>query len=146
MVTSFEDEHLFEAPQKRRRPLNLEHYEQVKFFETLKILQAQGNNEAFLPFAVPNAALRTGYQGLWMKAEGLQAGVPDIIIPAARRGYTGLAIELKIKPNKMTDEQAKWMNRLIAERWIHHLAYSAVEAWQAFCWYFDKPDWLYMLQ
>jgi hypothetical protein len=53
---------------------------------------------------------------------------------------------MKVRPNKLDPAQIVWRDRLLQEGWYWILAYSAVEAWNGFCWYFNKNDWLYLLQ
>jgi hypothetical protein len=43
------------------------------------------------------------------KASGQTSGVSDICIPVPMRGYHGAWIELKIKPNKLSPEQAEFL-------------------------------------
>ncbi|NCB31628.1 MAG: VRR-NUC domain-containing protein [Clostridia bacterium] len=40
-----------------------------------------------------------------LRSEGMLAGVPDLCLPAARRGYNGLYIEMKIGKNKTSEQQ-----------------------------------------
>ena len=48
-------------------------------------------------FAVPNGGARDVITGARMKQEGQRAGVADLLLPVARGGYHGLAIEMKRK-------------------------------------------------
>lgn len=50
--------------------------------------------------------------GLRLKKKGVKSGVPDCMIFEPRGNYIGLAIELKIKPNKTSDNQKKWLSDL----------------------------------
>lgn len=56
--------------------------------------------------------------GSRLKKKGVKSGVPDCLIFKANRGYIGLAIELKIKPNKPSKNQSEWMHRLMIEGWF----------------------------
>jgi hypothetical protein len=90
-------------------PRNLEHQHQVALFNWAAY---DKRPELKLLYAVPNSGKRDGRQGAWMKAEGLKAGVPDIVLPVAWGGYHALYIELKVGKNKPTPEQAEWLKRL----------------------------------
>ena len=71
-----------------------EHQHQVNLFRWAK-MQSGKHPELKLMFAVPNAAKRNLNTAMYMKAEGLASGVPDIFLPCARGAYHGLFIELK---------------------------------------------------
>jgi hypothetical protein len=69
--------------------------------------------------------------GLW-KAMGVKAGVPDVLCFARRGGLAGLALELKVAPNKPSAEQLWWRARLSSEGWASGFAYTLDEAMAAF--------------
>lgn len=71
-----------------------EHQHQVNLFQWAN-MQSVKHPELKLMFAVPNAAKRNLNTAMYMKAEGLASGVPDIFLPCARGTYHGLFIELK---------------------------------------------------
>lgn len=77
-----------------------------------------------LIFAVPNAAARDPRAASWMRAEGLVAGIPDLIVPEWR-----LAIEMKrVKGSTISDEQ-RWMEGYFkAIGWHHFFAFGAEDA------------------
>lgn len=78
-------------------------------------------------FAIPNGGHRHVKVAMRMKEEGVKAGVPDIFLPAARCGWHGLFVELKVGRNKPTELQAEWLEDLTLE------GYLAVT-----CWGFDE--------
>lgn len=47
------------------------------------------------PFHVPNGSSKSKFQVVNFKWEGLKAGIPDLCLPVARRGYHALYIEMK---------------------------------------------------
>lgn len=50
------------------------------------------------------------------KAEGIKAGVPDLCLPVPRGNNHGAYIEMKRrKGGRVTAEQAKWMEELMAQ-------------------------------
>ncbi len=81
-------------------------------------------------FHPPNEAKRTPRQGAALKAQGLKAGVPDVMI-IERRGsfppYNGLAIELKVGYNKPSEHQKEWLKRLEDAGWKTLVSYSLDE-------------------
>lgn len=86
-----------------------EHDEQavvVRWFD-LAFPQLEG-----LLFAIPNAGKRSRIMGARMKAEGMRAGVSDLMLPVARHGFHGLFIEMKVGKNPLTVDQAKWLERV----------------------------------
>lgn len=72
---------------------------------------------------------KTSFQaGKRMKSKGVKSGVPDCLIFNSNNTYNGLAIELKIKPNKATANQIEWLNKLKKEGWCIGVCYSFEEA------------------
>ena len=79
-------------------------------------------------FAIPNGGLRNVRVAVKLKAEGVRAGVPDIFLPIPRGGSSGLFIELKIKPNKITQKQSEWLTALARHQYEAVVAYGWEEA------------------
>ena len=65
-----------------------------------------------LLFHVPNGGARGKAEAGRMKRQGVKAGVPDLVLPAARGGYHGLFIELKTETGRPTPEQKEWIRAL----------------------------------
>ena len=59
-------------------------------------------------YHVPNGGKRDAATAVALKRQGVKAGVPDIMLPAARAGYHGLYIELKAGKNTTTKKQKEW--------------------------------------
>lgn len=55
--------------------------------------------------AIPNGGKRNKIVAAKLKAEGVRAGIPDLMLPVARQGYHGLYIEMKAGRNKPTAKQ-----------------------------------------
>ena len=67
-------------------------------------------------FAIPNGGSRNKIEGKNLKAQGVVAGVPDMMIPVANKKYHGLFIELKRKKGGVLSERQK--------RFIDYLDYA----------------------
>lgn len=68
---------------------------------------------ADLIFAIPNGGARGKAQAGRLKAEGVKAGVWDLMLPLARQGFHGLWIEMKALPNgRLSKEQKAWGERM----------------------------------
>lgn len=96
-----------------------EHDEQAVLFSWAAMAQGEHPELAML-FAVPNGGQRHPAVAAQLKAEGVRAGVPDVFLAVPRGRFHGLAIEMKVKPNKPTAQQLEWIALL------RHYGYSAV--------------------
>ena len=63
-----------------------------------------------------------------MKAEGMTAGVADMILLVSKKGYTSLCIEFKTAKGRQTQHQKDWQR--IAE--IHGNKYVIVRSFDDF--------------
>ncbi len=63
-------------------------------------------------FHVPNGGSRNAREAANLKAAGVVAGIPDLILPVRKEGYGGLYIEMKVEPNKPTERQIDVMEAL----------------------------------
>jgi len=92
---------------RRQKPADLEHGEQVALFDWATLNERRFPELARL-FAVPNGGYRDKRTAAKLKAEGVKPGVPDVALPAARAGYHGLYVEMKVGKNKPTEIQSAW--------------------------------------
>lgn len=76
---------------------------------------------------VPNGGRRDKATAMALKRQGVKAGVPDIVLPAARAGYHGLYIELKAGRNTTTASQERWLGYLRRQGYYTAVCYG----WQA---------------
>jgi hypothetical protein len=67
-----------------------------------------------LLFAVPNGGHRDKVTAAMMKAEGVTAGVADLLLLVPSQGLHGLAIEMKTENGRQSPEQKQWQKK--AER------------------------------
>lgn len=87
---------------------------------------------------IPNGGYRSRAEAGRFKAAGVKPGVPDICLPAAKRGYHGLYIELKAADGKVTDTQRAWLLALAKQGYFCRVCYGAEEAISVIAWYVKK--------
>lgn len=97
--------------------------EQQALFQWADIVSAR-YPELKLMYHVPNGGQRSRATAGRLKAEGVKSGVPDICIPVARGGYHGLYLELKVKPNKPTENQIAWIDALNKQGYLALVCYG----------------------
>ena len=68
-----------------------------------------------LIFAVPNIGTASPQRGARMKAEGVLAGIPDLMIARAAQGFHGLFVEMKTLTGSASKEQKSVIAKLQAE-------------------------------
>lgn len=71
-------------------------------------------------FHIPNGGKRNKIEAAKFKAMGVKAGVADLCLPVARRGFHSLYIELKAEDGKPSKKQTEWGESVRAEgnAWI----------------------------
>ena len=93
-----------------------EHQEQcavIQYFD-LKYKEHRGRL-----FAIPNGSYKSRAAASSFKKEGLRAGVPDLMLPVAMKGYHGLFIEMKrLKGSVTSKEQKDWHEYLNAQGYL----------------------------
>ena len=113
-----------------------EHDEQVALFQRIKLL-ANKYPELHLLFAIPNGGHRHLAVAKKLKAEGVKAGVPDLCLPVPKGQFHGLWIEMKVKPNRTTQSQRKWLTALHEQGYKTKVCYGQDEAWDCIMEYLD---------
>jgi hypothetical protein len=78
-------------------------------------------------FAIPNGGKRDKITAARMKKEGQMPGVHDTFLMVARHGFSGLWIEMKIKPNGLSEEQETFWQNAESENFKCALCYSLEE-------------------
>ena len=71
----------------------------------IKWFRLQFPDLAMLMFAVPNGGHRRRIEAAIMKAEGVTAGVADVLFLYPNKDYHGLCIEFKTAKGRQTDAQ-----------------------------------------
>lgn len=102
-----------------------EHHEQVILVQWLR-------RTGILFAAIPNGARTSLSVAKRLKAEGLSAGMPDLLIFDVPEGKTfiGVAIELKRADGKgrASPEQMEWLAQLSARGWCALVCHGAADA------------------
>ena len=88
-------------------------------------------------FHCPNGGSRNGIEAAKLKAMGVKAGIPDCLILDNRRGYAGLAIELKVGYNKPSPQQYEQFDKLVLRNWMVVVSWSLEEVIAAIDWYYE---------
>jgi hypothetical protein len=71
-----------------------------------------------LAIHVPNEGKRSPFAQFKFKYLGGMQGIPDVIVFKQTASYAGLAIELKVKPNKPTKNQTEFLDKLSDSGWF----------------------------
>lgn len=96
------------------------------------------NSKGATWFHPPNGGTRNIIEATKLKAMGVKAGVPDCLIFNNKRGYRGLALELKVGYNKPSENQIVFMNKLSLEGWKCIVSHSLDEVCDIIDWYFSE--------
>lgn len=112
---------------KRKKPAKPEHLAQCAVMQW-SLYNLGKHPELKLLFAIPNGGSRHPAEAVNLKKEGVKAGVLDLFLPVARKGYHGLFIEMKIKPNKPSKEQEQFVIDVVEQGYQAHICYSAEDA------------------
>lgn len=78
--------------------------------------------------SIPNGSGTTAKNRLQLFAEGLLAGMPDLFIPEAKKGFNGLFIEMKTDTGVESPAQKKIRNRLEDNNYLCYVARSDITA------------------
>lgn len=115
---------------------NLEHDEQCAVIEWRDRMVWQWPELKYL-YAVPNGGKRDVRTAVKLKREGVVRGVLDLAWQLTRHEYHGLYIEMKVRPNKPTDEQLEFIRWLVEQGNCAKVCYSAEEAIDTITWYYN---------
>lgn len=83
---------------------------------------------ASMLIGIPNGVRTTERQVAILKAEGMLAGVADLLLLLPAQGYTMLAIEMKTDKGRQSPRQQAWQQE--AER--HGILYEVVRSFDEF--------------
>lgn len=98
---------------KARKPKDEEHRIQCACVRWFRLQYPQLNGRLF---AVPNGGRRDVTTAAKLKAEGVIAGVSDLILLKSNHDYGALLIEMKTLKGRQRDSQKQWQNLVCADR------------------------------
>jgi hypothetical protein len=104
-----------------------EHFEQVSLIDWC-IAHEEQAPELKMLFAVPNGGHRSKKVAGEMKAEGMKAGVPDLMLLIAIGNWHGLIIEMKAEGGRVRPNQKWWLESLAREHFRVEVCWSFEEA------------------
>lgn len=93
-----------------------EHHIQQQCVEWFRLQHA---NLAPLLFAVPNGGHRNITTAQTLKAEGVLAGVSDLILLYPNKTYHALCIEMKTDRGTQSPRQKEWAKRVMAQGYLY---------------------------
>jgi hypothetical protein len=102
---------------------DIEHQNQVALMAWAALASRKQPELAMLN-AIPNGGLRSKATAGRLKAEGVKAGYPDLVLDIARAGYHSLKIEMKAGRNKPSEAQEWWIAELIKQGHRVYVAYD----------------------
>jgi hypothetical protein len=140
-VSQLSDEELLVklGVKRRPKPRELERPHQVALIKWVRSVNDAYPVLKFL-YAVPNGGKRNLRVARKLKAEGVLAGVADLCLPAARRGYHGLYLEMKSEEGVATKEQKEFLRGVSAEGYCAVIAQGVDEARSVLEWYIGLSD------
>lgn len=100
---------LFKPPSGRAKPVDREGLEQAALMRELELCYPAVFD---LIYHVPNGGHRVKAVAAKLKAQGVKAGIPDLVLSMARGGYFGLYIEFKATPPNDAAVSANQQERL----------------------------------
>lgn len=74
-----------------------------------------------LLFAVPNGGARSKATAGRLKAEGVVAGISDLLFLVARGKYHGLCLETKTPKGRQSPEQKEWQKKVEAQGFLYKI-------------------------
>lgn len=113
--------------------------EQRHLFEWAAFMKSQYPVLEYL-YHIPNGGSRNKIEAANLKKQGVKAGVPDLDLPVARKGYHGLRIELKFGNNDLSDNQRRWLEFLRKQGYATAVCYGWREAASIICRYLDIKE------
>ena len=100
--------------------------ELIAFFDWVAIAKNQDPRMEAI-FHVANERRASFFMGKLLKKKGVKPGVSDVLCMIPTKKFPGLAVELKIKPNKLSGYQNDFGALMIRNGYRFEVAWSAKE-------------------
>ncbi|TDJ74754.1 VRR-NUC domain-containing protein [Pseudomonas putida] len=129
----------FKTKPARAKPVDREGQEQAALMKELQLRYPQAYK---LIYHVPNGGHRVKAVAGKLKAQGVKAGVPDLVLPMARGGYFGLYIEFKAMPPfdaPVSPSQDAYLQALAGQGYLAIVCRGNIDAVEAIRAYLLQP-------
>ncbi|MDD0974957.1 VRR-NUC domain-containing protein [Pseudomonas fontis] len=131
---------LFGTKKPRAKPVDREGLEQASLMREVALRYPAA---AKLIYHVPNGGHRVKAVAAKLKAQGVKAGVPDLVLPMARGGHFGLYIEFKAKPPfdaAVSPSQDAYIQALLDQGYLAIVCRGSIDAMEAIRAYLLQPQ------
>ena len=116
------------------KPYRSEAQNQVALFEWAA-WNSKKYPELKMLHAIPNGGSRHPAEAAHLKRQGVKSGISDIFLPAARRGYHGIYIEMKAPKGRLSPAQKEWLEAVKREGYYAAVCYGSDRAIALLTWY-----------
>lgn len=130
---------LFPGKKARAKPVDREGLEQTALMRELQLRFPEAYK---LTYHVPNGGHRVKAVAAKLKAQGVKAGIPDLVLTMARGGYFGLYIEFKAKPPfdaAVSPSQDACIQALLDQGYLAIVCRGSIDAMEAIRAYLLQP-------
>jgi hypothetical protein len=97
-----------------------EHYTQKAIFDFARLYERTYKGLKWM-HSIPNAGKRTEAEAIWMRDEGLTAGIADICLPYPINGYHGLYAEVKSHEGRLRQDQREFLAEMAKRGYLTDL-------------------------
>lgn len=115
------------AKQRTTLPAPSEYAEQCAVIEWAHIMAGRYPELRWLAH-IPNGELRDKATAGRLRAAGVNAGIPDLLLPVPRGQWHGMFLELKAAHGRLSPAQEAWLEFLRAQHYLALVCRSAEEA------------------
>ncbi|CAB5583079.1 VRR-NUC domain [Pseudomonas putida] len=128
----------FSVKPVRAKPVDREGQEQASLMREIQLRYPEVYE---LIYHVPNGGHRVKAVAAKLKAQGVKAGIPDLVLPMARGGYFGLYIEFKatIDPAPVSSSQQACIKRLNDQGYLAVVCRGHFDAMECLRAYLAQP-------